>query len=373
MNSPCLPHSISQLSSLTNTSIFVMVETAHGGRKWAGRNTLRDNFLRGTLKVSQGDEELTTEESEKHISSFAFKPTKELSTATTSTNGSNRDGFFSQPNVAASSQRPHDQPQQGQQRSSSQNAHNVATGNSDAASSSSSKLVSPTSSSLEEGTVVGIQAFTLPSESTSSETPSSSTQSLSNFISPNGENNGRGNNGGSSNGARNNVNQESQQQSLQSSSSGQPAGSSSSHNDSQDNSYKQSPRKDLNSDFLDDAGPAKREDSGNSPSSSAPAPALQPAPLLASVSEQIRYMSSQLKMTPDQITNVLGLPLTYVQNQVILLNSVNRTSSKTPAAIPSNNDASGEFLSSNQVGSADWAAFWTVLAYPICLRCVLIQ
>ena len=346
-----------------------MVETAHGGRKWAGRNTLRDNFLRGTLKVSHGDEELTTEESEKHISSFAFKPTKELSTTTaasSSSSSSNRDhGFFPQPNLAASSQRSQDQPQQGHQRSSShqqqqQNAPTAASGNSDAT--SSSKLVSPTSSSLEEGTVVGIQAFTLPSESASSETPSSSTQGLGgNFLPSNCENHGAGRDDAGNNG--NNI-QESQQRTLQSSSS-QPAGSSSSssshNNDSQDNSFKHSSRKDLNSDFLDDASPAvaaavaaaaaaKRDDgSGKPTTSSASAPALQPAPLLASVSEQIRYMSSQLKMTPDQITNVLGLPLTYVQNQVILLNSVSRSSSKTHSPAASNNDAPGEFLSPNQV------------------------
>ena len=145
----------------------------------------------------------------------------------------------------------------------------------------------------------------------------------------------------------------------------------------------------MNSDFLDDAsgggggsggsglGALKRDDILSSVGGSAAiaaaaaaaagkslsGPLLQPAPLLASVSDQIRYMSSQLKMTPDQITNVLGLPLTYVQNQVILLNSVNRSSSSSGGNVnkasassssssgvhASNNEGSGDFASPSQV------------------------
>ena len=110
----------------------------------------------------------------------------------------------------------------------------------------------------------------------------------------------------------------------------------------------------MNSDFLDDASGAKREDAGKSPAT----PALQQAPLLASVSEQIRYMSSQLKMTPDQITNVLGLPLTYVQNQVILLNSVSRSGAKNSPAVAAaaaaaaacaSSEGTGDFASPSQV------------------------
>jgi hypothetical protein len=92
------------------------------------------------------------------------------------------------------------------------------------------KFVSSTASGLEEGTVVGIQAFTLPSEISSDQTQNSQGISNANFLS--------------------NDNQD-VQSSMTSSQSTAP-------NDSLDNSrldssYKGSPRKDLNSDFLDDA------------------------------------------------------------------------------------------------------------------------
>ena len=343
-----------------------MVETAHGGRKWAGRNTLRDNFLRGTLKVNQGDEELTTEESEKHISSFAFKPTKELPhhAGHAAAVAAARDDIlshFPQSHASSSSAdaagaRSQDQRQLPPRSSTSSAPPHASVSHPTASSSSTSSKISPSSSGLEEGTVVGIQAFTLPSDSASAETPSSSTQSLNNasFLSSNNNNNSNNNNGASGN-----SNHENQDQHLQSSSSScQPAGSqssSASHNHD-DHPFKGSPRKDLNSDFLDDATGAKREEAGKPPAGAA-APPLPQAPLLASVSEQIRYMYSQLKMTPDQITNVLGLPLTYVQNQVILLNSVSRSGAKSnavaaaaaAAAAVASSEGAGDFASPSQV------------------------
>ena len=39
-----------KLSTLTDANIFVMVESA-GRRKWAGRKSLRDEYVRGMLKV----------------------------------------------------------------------------------------------------------------------------------------------------------------------------------------------------------------------------------------------------------------------------------------------------------------------------------
>jgi len=47
-----------KLSTLTDANIFVMVESA-GGRKWAGRKSLRDEYVRGLLKPSTKDIEVT--------------------------------------------------------------------------------------------------------------------------------------------------------------------------------------------------------------------------------------------------------------------------------------------------------------------------
>lgn len=47
-----------KLSTLTDANIFVMVESA-GGRKWAGRKSLRDEYVRGMLKPSTKDVEVT--------------------------------------------------------------------------------------------------------------------------------------------------------------------------------------------------------------------------------------------------------------------------------------------------------------------------
>jgi len=47
-----------KLSTLTDANIFVMVESA-SGRKWAGRKSLRDEYVRGMLKPSSKDVEVT--------------------------------------------------------------------------------------------------------------------------------------------------------------------------------------------------------------------------------------------------------------------------------------------------------------------------